>query len=320
MSKIKNCTMAMTVEEGKDREAWLAARNKGIGGSDAGIIMGASPWKSPYALWLEKTGQLIPEDISGKEPVFWGTKLEAVIADHWAEKNGKRVARCGTVYRNDCPWLIANVDRLVIGEKAGLEIKTTNAFNGDEWREDAEGQHIPDTYYWQCMHYMLVTGLPVWYVAVLIGGQQYVQMTLPRDEAAIQQLWEAEKKFWEENVLQKKPPLVDGSCSTADALEIEFPGGEPGPVDLTVEAEAIYTVLQQSKEKKKEAEASIKECGNKIKALMGDIEEARISGHKVTWKTYPGKTKVDEKKLQAEFPDVYEKVLKIGKETRVFRA
>lgn len=320
MSKIKNCTMAMTVEAGKNREAWRGIRKQGIGGSDAGVIMGASPWKSPYALYMEKTGQLIPEDISGKEPVFWGTKLESVIADHWAERNGKRVARCGTLYRNDCPWLIANVDRLVVGEKAGLEIKTTSAYSDEEWRDDAEGQHIPDVYYWQCMHYMLVTGLPTWYVAVLIGGQQYVQMTLPRDESAIRQLWEAEKDFWEGHVLKKIPPMVDGSASTADILETEFPGGEPGPIDLTTEAEAIYTVLQQSKDRKKEAEAAIKECGNKIKALMGDYEEARIAGHKVTWKTYPGKTKVDDKKLQEEFPEIYAKVLKIGKESRVFRA
>ena len=320
MSKIKHCTMAMTVEEGKDREAWLAARNKGIGGSDAGIIMGASPWKSPYTLWMEKTGQLIPEDISGKEPVFWGTKLEAVIADHWAEKNGKRVARCGTVYRNDCPWLIANVDRLVIGEKAGLEIKTTNSFNGDEWREDAEGQHIPDTYYWQCMHYMLVTGLPKWYVAVLIGGQRYVQMELPRDEEAIQALYKAENEFWNTNVLQNIPPAVDGSQSTSDTLAMEFPGGSEDTLDLTVEAGPIYQLLQQEKEKKKEADATIKDLQNKIKAMMGNCETARIGEGKVTWKTYEGKTKVDEKKLQKEFPDVYEQVLKVGKPTRILRA
>ena len=34
----------------------LIERQKGIGGSDAGTAIGVNPWKSPYILYLEKTG------------------------------------------------------------------------------------------------------------------------------------------------------------------------------------------------------------------------------------------------------------------------
>lgn len=65
--KTKNCELIMTVKQMEDRDAWLKIRTSGIGGSDAGTIMGANPWKSPYQLWLEKTGQVEAEDIDDRK-------------------------------------------------------------------------------------------------------------------------------------------------------------------------------------------------------------------------------------------------------------
>ena len=58
--------LIMTVKQMQNHDAWLDMRKKGIGGSDAGAIMGYNPWTSPFALWMEKTGQTEPEDISQK--------------------------------------------------------------------------------------------------------------------------------------------------------------------------------------------------------------------------------------------------------------
>lgn len=93
--KTKNCELIMTVKQMEDRDAWLKIRTSGIGGSDAGTIMGSNPWKSPYQLWLEKTGQVEAEDISNKGPVYWGTKLEPLIAKKFTEETGKKVERMG---------------------------------------------------------------------------------------------------------------------------------------------------------------------------------------------------------------------------------
>lgn len=110
------------------REEWLAVRNTGIGGSDAGVILGLNKWKSPITLWAEKTGRAEPEDLSGNEAVYWGTKQEPLVAERFYEETGKKVKRRGTLRSRPYPWMLANVDRWVVGEKAGLEIKTTNAF------------------------------------------------------------------------------------------------------------------------------------------------------------------------------------------------
>ena len=107
--------LVMTVEQMKDREAWLKLRNSGLGGSDAAVILGANPWKSRLALWAEKTGQLPPEDLSKNMRVYWGQKNEANIADWFEEETGKQVRRRGMMRSCQYPWMLASVDREVIG-------------------------------------------------------------------------------------------------------------------------------------------------------------------------------------------------------------
>lgn len=119
-----NCDLILSVKDAEDHEKWLKTRDLGIGGSDAAVIMGMNSYKSPYQLWMEKTGQVEPPDLSGNQYVYWGTKNEANIADWFQEETGKKVKRLGTLQSREYPFMLANVDRTVIGENAGLEIKT----------------------------------------------------------------------------------------------------------------------------------------------------------------------------------------------------
>lgn len=305
--------LIMTVQDGTNRDAWLKLRTMGIGGSDAGTIVGDNPWKSPYALWLEKTGQLVPEDISGTDPVYWGTTLEDIVAREFTKRTGKRVRRCGTMQSNDVPWMLANVDRLVIGEKARLECKTTNAFNIKAWQDDG----LPNAYYWQCQHYMMVTGLPAWYIAVLIGGQHYDYKCIPRNDDDIHYLAQKEEEFW--NMVQTMtPPPIDGSRSTTEAIQDQYPGGQTEPVELPQEAADALALIDNAKAERKRLDDVIMTNENIIKCLMGDDEIATIGDRKVTWKNQKGRITVDTKKLKKEFPDVYEACMKQGKPTRRF--
>ena len=54
-----DCRQIMTVREMENRKNCLRVRAQGIGGSDAGAIMGLNRYKGPMAVYLEKTGQLI---------------------------------------------------------------------------------------------------------------------------------------------------------------------------------------------------------------------------------------------------------------------
>jgi len=322
MASIKGCALVMTAEAmASNRAGWLMNRNMGIGGSDAGAIVGLNPYKGAYQVWLEKTNQVAPQDVSEKEAVYWGNVLEPVVATEFTARTGKKVTRHGMLRSKEYPFLLANVDRLVMGEDAGLEIKTAGGFKDKEW----EGDKLPDSYYVQCQHYMMVTGLKRWYIAALIGGPYFhlVWKCIERNEDDIMALFDAEKEFWA-RVQDMTPPDIDGSEACASALAERFQGGEKEAVRLPQDLAALVTNIRQLEDVKKSADLSIRAAENKIKAFMGDHEEALFQDSgteigRITWKPQPGRTSIDAKRLKAERPEIYEAYKKQGKPFRVFR-
>ena len=310
-----NAKLITTVEEMKDHKAWEKLRNIGIGGSDAAIIAGLNRWKSPFKLWQEKTGQVEPEDLSDNEYVYWGTVLEQAVANRFTELTGLKVKKCGTLQSLDYPFMIANVDRLVVGENAGLECKTANGFKAKEW----EGDNVPDGYYLQCQHYMAVTGCEKWYIACLIGGNHFVWKEIPRNEEDKTALIAAERAFWEDNVKGGIMPDVDGSKSCSQALAERFPGGVTDSITLPKEADELLAEIDELNEAADRIKEQIESKKNGIKLMLGDHEVAYAGERKVTWKTQAGRTTIDSKKLKAEMPDVYEKYSKQGNQIRVFK-
>lgn len=104
-----NCKLILSVHDAeKDHDKWLRTRDMGIGGSDAAVIMGLNPYKSPYQLWMEKTGQAAPPDLSGNRFVYWGTKNEPNVAEWFQEETGKKVRKLGTLQNRTYPFMLAN--------------------------------------------------------------------------------------------------------------------------------------------------------------------------------------------------------------------
>lgn len=295
------------------KKEWENLRSSTIGGSDAAAILGLNPHKSPYALWAEKTGKVIPEDVSQKEAVRLGTDLEEYVAKRFTEATGKKVRRENyTVFRDDMPYAHANYDRMVIGERAGLEIKTTNALNLKKFKN---GEY-PANYYVQCCHYLLVSGLDRWYLAVLVLGIEFKVFVIERDEAEIEALRMAEENFWYQ-VQNDLPPAIDGMDSTVDALNAEFPVSEPdSEIDLTgcaVDLAILDECTRQIKaleEKKAAAQARIMEA-------MGSAERGGYGSYRVTWKSQKRQT-FDRKRFEKENGAIPEAYLKTS-ESRTFR-
>ena len=306
--------LIMTVAEMADEKKWLEARREGIGGSDASVIVGLNRWKSPFQLWLEKTGKAEAEDLSGNEYVYWGKVLEEAVANRFCELTGKKVQRRGLLQMDDRPYIRASVDRMVVGENAGLECKTCNGFAAKEWEDD----EVPAAYYVQCQHYMMVTGCERWYIAVLIGGNHFVWKEIPRNDNEIDLLLQAEIDFWHK-VEAGIMPEVDGSESCKDALAAEFRGGNAEPLTLPDAAEVIIERIRALDDAKKNTEEDIEHHKNQLRRLMGDYELGYAGDYKVTWKTQAGRTTVDSKALKAKEPDIYAKYAKQGKPTRVLR-
>nr|DAZ75792.1 MAG TPA: Exonuclease [Caudoviricetes sp.] len=291
MSVIRTSTLRMSKED------WTAAQRESIGGSDAAAVLGLNPWKGPFALWAEKTGAVEPEDISTKEAVRLGTYLEEYVAQRFAEETGKRVRRENAILRNTAyPWAHANVDRMIIGEKAGLECKTTSELNMKRFR----GGEYPVTYYCQCMHYMAVTGFPKWYLAVLVGNREFFWYEIPRDEAEISALMGAEEQFWTA-VEAREAPAMDGSSSEAEAINDMYQD-EGGEADLSPCAGDIqeYLVL---KAQIKKLQALMDASADRIKAVMGANRIGSLGGATVSWAAY-NSSRLDKAALQAAHPEI----------------
>lgn len=286
------------------RSEWLQHRRKGIGGSDAAAVAGLNPWKSPIAVWLEKTGQVEPEEPG--EAAYWGTVLEDIVAQEFAKRTGFKVRRRNAILQHqEYPWMIANVDRLVVGDNAGLECKTTNAFKAKEWEQD----EVPAQYLIQVQHYMAVTGYSAWWLAVLIGGNTFIYKKIERDNELIQQLIEIEKDFWENHVLAGVPPEMDGSTASTELLKHMYPEGRPNTIDLPSEAGELIEALDFLNEELKALEERKAECENRLKAMLGENEMGRFGERLVTWKNIAS-NRFDSKTFAKDYPDLYKKYLK----------
>lgn len=126
------CTTISTLN--MSREKWLQLRKSGIGGSDAGAICGLNPYASPMSVYRDKTS----EDLSDldSETMRQGRDLEDYVARRFMEATGLKVRRSNMMYRSEeYPFMIADVDRLIVGEDAGLECKTASAYNADKWKD-----------------------------------------------------------------------------------------------------------------------------------------------------------------------------------------
>ena len=309
-----NADLVMTVEEMKDEKKWLEVRNTGLGGSDAGIVAGLNKWKSPLMLWLEKTGQAEPEDLSKNERVYWGKKNEANIAEWFEEQTGKKVIRKGLMRSKENPFMLATVDRMVVGEDAGLEIKTAGVDQSKNWIDD----EIPDTYYCQCQWYMAVTGCAYWYIAALIGGNKAVWKRIERNQVDIDNLIKLGKDFWNKVVNKIKPDSIDGTESCSKALN-EYYTDNGKTVSLSQSVYDLITDYDQSRKLADLSKEALERAKNALKDVLGNNEVGILGDRKITWKTQNGKVTIDSKKLKAEMPDVYEKYSKIGKPIRVLR-
>ncbi|OJF16462.1 MAG: hypothetical protein A6D91_11805, partial [Bacillaceae bacterium G1] len=267
-------------------------------------IAGLSPWRSPVAVWLEKTGQVEPPEPG--EAAYWGTVLEDIVAQEFSKRTGKKIRRKNAILQHkDYPWMIANVDRMLVGSSEGLECKTTSAFQAKEW----EGDEIPAQYIVQVQHYMAVTGAKAWWLAVLIGGQRFLCKRVERDDELIQQLVEIERDFWENHVVPGVPPEMDGSPASTELVKRMYPLATRSKIDLPSQAMELVEEYERIKAELKPLEERKAELENRLKYMLGEHEEGRIGNVIVSWKNVESK-RIDTTRLKKERPDIYEQFLK----------
>lgn len=305
----KNLIKISTKEMSHDE--WLEHRQKSIGGSDASAILGMNTYCSPYTVWADKVGKLPPKD--DNEAMRLGRDLEEYVAKRFTEETGKKVRKENNIIINpDFPFAHANVDRMVIGEDAGLECKTTSVMNLKRFRN---GEY-PENYYCQAMHYLMVTGAKRWYLAVLILGAGFKVFVIERDEGEIKALAKSEEAFWE-YVKNNTPPETDGSESTNETLAAIYPESNENTVNLFAYEDSLKQYIaigKQIDELKKLKE----QMANNVKAFMGEAGRGESNNFKVSWSSSLRST-FDHKKFASDNPNLDLTQYYKSSTTRTFR-
>jgi len=171
-----------------------AMRASGIGASDSPIIMGYSNYKTPYQLYLEKTG-LITDEQEETEQQYWGNAMEPLIIKRFAEKNKFDITFPDTIYHPDHPFIFANLDGWIESENAVIEAKSANSYQRKEW-DSATSDGIPLVYLIQIAKQVAVSNASIGYCAVLIGGSEYKQFIYERDKALEELIIQSDIDFW----------------------------------------------------------------------------------------------------------------------------
>ncbi len=291
-------------------EKWLQLRKTGIGGSDAGAVCGVNPFCSAISVYQDKTYEVLEE--ADSETMRQGRDLEEYVARRFTEKTGKKVRRTNFMYRNkEHPFMLADVDRLVLGEYAGLECKTASAWNEDKWKDGA----VPDHYIIQCQHYMAVLGVSKWYIAVCILGRDFKWACIERDEELIRNLIAIESDFWNDHVLPRIMPDPDGSKTYDDILEKYFKDVKKEKTIELVGFDADLRRRQELSELQEKLETEKNQIDQRLKLYMKDNEYAVNSRYRISWSGVK-KSGIDSKRLKEERPDIYSEYLKISEYRR----
>lgn len=279
-----------------NRDEWLAVRKRGIGSSDAGAAVGLHPYKSPLELWMEKTGRdgglPITDPNDELSPMYWGTLLEAIVASHYTKRTGCKVRRVNAVLQHPTePWMLANIDREVIGspDVQILECKTAGMNGARLWKDG-----VPEYVQLQVMHQLAVTGKQAADVAVLICGQELQVHRIERNDAMIYRLMALERQFWSYVERDQEPP-ADGSDSADVALRALYPHDSGQTLDFSQDtsmsaAFSDLLAIRQVLAANTQFEAQLKQ---RIQQRMGEATRAVFETGSITWKRSKDGTGLD---------------------------
>jgi putative phage-type endonuclease len=270
---------------------------------------------------MDKTGrsgslpQIDPNDETS--PMYWGTLLEPIVAAHYTKRTGNKVRRINAVLQHpDEPWMLANIDREVMGapDVQLLECKTAGINGARLWKDG-----VPEYVQLQVMHQLAVTGKHAADVAVLIGGQDLQIHRIERDEEMIARLIELERRFWR-YVEQDQQPPADGSDSADLALRCLYPQDTGQTIDLSQELEmsAAFSdllAIRQVLATNAQLEAQLKQ---RIQQRMGDATRAIFDSGEVSWKRSKDSSSLDVARLTQDHAHLVQQYAQLKPGSRRF--
>ena len=287
---------------------WLEVRRQGIGSSDCAAACGLNPYTSMLELWMIKTGRIqqnIEDESEGHAPLYWGKRLEPLVAEYYSMHTNYKVRRVNAVLQHSDPdkhFMLANLDYAVSGDADVqiLECKTAGEYGAKLWRDG-----VPLYVLCQVQHQLAVTGKKAAHICVLICGHETRIFKVTRSESVIQHIINAERYFWE-CVEKDAPPDADASESAAKALQMLYPEHVPlSTADLSEDDQANqqFEQLIQARNKIDKHQEQFDLLKHQLQARMQQAERATFKAGSVTWKKSKDSVSLDSKALLKQHPE-----------------
>lgn len=293
----------------------IVNRAKFLGGSDASVVLGINPWRTPYQLWLDKTQPAMPENLDPmrQRVLDRGKRLEPIVLDMLQAETGiVPVVRNQRYLDPQHAFIAAEIDAET-ADGTNIEIKTVSPWKAKEWGEE-HTDAIPVHYTAQAMHGLMVTGRVLCVFGVLIGADDLRVYRVERDDETIALLREREVAFWTRHVETLVPP----PATTADDLAAKFAKDSGTTIAATPEVERAVAELRLLSDECDEIKARMEGVKNAIKSHMGDAAVLTINGRRAcTWRTTSTR-RFDQRAFAEKHPDLFDAFIK-AVEQRTFR-
>ena len=217
---------------------WHAHRAQYRNASETAIVMGESPWQTPYQLWELRSGRRQPEVNAA---MARGTALEPLARTAYEALTGQ-VMQPLVLVEGDYS---ASLDGLTFEGELLLEIKCpVRGKYSTLWRQVVQGE-IPAHYRWQLEHQFLVSKARRGHLYVFDGADGLLLEVTPHPErwTAIDEAWNA---FMACLATDTPPPLSErDKVVRSDA---EWQAAAEQYAQLKAEAELLAGRLDTAKE------------------------------------------------------------------------
>jgi putative phage-type endonuclease len=291
----------MTPGEHRD---WLEWRRGGLGGSDVAAILGLSPFRGGFDVWLSKVEGIVEVE---NRSMLRGHFFERAVAEHAAELLGANDLLPGkSLVDHAEPWIRGTLDFTLDYDATRktelLEVKTTR-YLGDEWGEPGTDA-IPVAHRVQVAWYLRLSRLDVARVAVWSTTQDRVELyRVERDLVVEKALVDRAREWWQRHVVGGEAPALDGSQAAGRYLQARHPEGNETMLDADDEVEAIAARLRELRDQAKTLQREDDRLEQTLKARIGDAKGIAGRFGNAKWSRYTTE-RLDAKALRAARPDL----------------
>lgn len=273
----------MAIIEVRDEAHWHELRAPNIGGSDVGALLGVSPYKTRWQLYMEKAGKLPPEDLSDNKAVQAGTYLEAGIA-HWASDTWDMKLEKVNVYYtvDDVSGMGASLD-YATPDGIPVEIKWSARGHGWLYQQD-QIIEAPEHYILQVQHQMACVGADHGWLIALIDNEPR-RLRIPRHEGIVTAIREGIAQFWADiaNSVEPDPDFrLDGAAIAMLLDQTPYADVDLSSVDGAAD---LFEAYKAKRAAAKKAEEDADEAKAKLLMLTKAVMEgtnAKTEKAKVT--------------------------------------